>query len=123
MKVQIDRELRNNSYNAKISIIEENVGNYAEAVHDFGETAINFGGQIFDEDGTTVLATIADRTLKVTDIIKTPMTQSFATNQYGDKAEKTANQWISASVKKIEDYVKEMCAKIDTFTGTQIVDV
>lgn len=123
MKVQIDKVLQNNSYNATISIIESNVGNYMEAIHDFGETAINFGGQIMDSDGETVLAGIADRTLKITDIIVTPMSQSFSTTQFGENAEKIANQWINESVTKIDTYVKEMSAKIDTFTGTQIIDV
>lgn len=152
MRVQVDKVLQDNSYNVTLSILDPNVGNYMEAVHDFGEKPINFGGNIEQvgtsadnavmamNDGTeevpstpdsssptepvtTVLAILADNTVKISDMVNNPVSQSFNTTQYGDNAEIIANAWATQSVSKIEAYVKLMCAKIDTFTGTQIVDV
>lgn len=123
MKVQVDKELKNNNYSVSISILEEEVGNYLEAVHDFGESALNFGGQLLDTDDTTILAVIPNKSVKVTELVKTPMTQVFTTVQYGAIAEKIANQWADFCVKKIEAYVKEVSAKIDTFTGVQVIDI
>lgn len=122
MKVLINKELINNIYNVEISILELENGNYVDAIHDFGESPINFGGFIKDSDGST-LAVIADRNLKITEIFKTPMKQSFSIVQYGDIAERIALRWIEESVEKIELYVKEMSAKIDTFTSTYIIDI
>ena len=123
MKIQIDKELQDNDYTVKLSILESDIGNYLEAVHDFGEVPINFGGQILDTDDSSILATLSDRYAKVTDIIDNPIIQTFTTDQYGDNTEKIAIQWTNASVGKIDGYVKETSAKVDTFSGTQIVDV
>lgn len=152
MRVQVDKVLKDNSYNVTLSILDFNIGNYMEAIHDFGEKAINFGGNIEQvgtssenavtkmnegtteeptnpgettptEPVTTILAVLADNTVKISDMVDNPISQSFNTMQYGENAEMVANAWATQSVAKIDAYVKEMCAKIDTFTGTQIIDV
>lgn len=152
MRVQVDKVLQDNSYNVTLSILDPDVGNYMEAIHDFGETPINFGGKIEQvgtntsnavvtmndgteeepsdpgstsptEPTTTVLAIIADNTVKISDMVNNPVSQNFNTTQYGENAETIANAWATQSVSKIDTYVKEMCAKVDTFTSTQIIDV
>lgn len=123
MKVKVERQLNNNNYICNLSIIEPEIGNYIEGVNDFGEKPINFGGKIIDTDDTTTLATLANNDVKITDIIKTPVRQSFAMSQYAGNTEKVAMQWIANSVKKIEEYVKEVSAKVDTFSGSEVFDV
>lgn len=123
MKVQIVKELNDNVYSATLNILEPEIGNYMAAVHDFGEEPINFGGQILDTDNSTVLATLSDRYIKVTEIISSPVSQTFSFDQYGSNVEKIANQWVNGCVNSISAYVKEVSAKVDGFSGVQVVDV
>lgn len=123
MKIEVQKNLQDNIYTVSLSILDYEDGNYAEAVHDFGETALNFGGKVMDADGTTVLASLADKTIKVSSMANEPVVQSFSTIQYGENTEKVANQWGAQMVMMIDAYVKEMSAKIDTFTSTQIIDI
>lgn len=122
MKIQTNKELVNNSYNVEIKILELDIGNYIEAIHDFGETPINFGGIIKDADDAT-LAVIADRNLKITEIAINPMKQSFSVTQYGNIAEKIALRWTDECVEKIDNYVKLMSSKTDTFTSIETIDI
>lgn len=123
MKIKIDKELKDNTYFVSLSILEPEIGNYLDGVHDYGEDAINFGGKIMDEDGTTVLASLADRNVKITDMIEKPFRQSFQISQYGENSLKIVEQWISNVKKKIDGYVKAVAAKTDDFTGTETIDI
>lgn len=123
MKIKVDKELNNNTYNVSISIIELNTGDYINAVHDFGEDPINFGGKITSQEEEDVLAIISDRNVKITELAESPIYQGFSLSQYGENAEMIANRWSEQSVEKIDTYAKKMAAKIDTFTSTEIVEV
>lgn len=122
MKIQIEKVLKNNICSVTISILNIEDSNYLEAISDFGEKPINFGG-IIKSSEDEIVATLADRTIKITDLVKNPITQTFSVNQYGDNATIAANSWASESATKIEEYVKEVCSKIDSFTSTEIIDV
>ena len=123
MKIKVDKELNNNTYNVSISIIELNTGDYINAVHDFGEDPINFGGKITSQEEEDVLAIISDRNVKITELAESPISQGFSLSQYGENAEMIANRWSEQSIEKIDTYAKKMAAKIDTFTSTEIVEV
>lgn len=124
MRIEVNKVLEDNSYNVTLRILEFDVGNYVEAIHDFGETPINFGGKIYQKsDEDTTLAILADNKVKISEIADCAIVQYFSTSQYKDNAQLIADAWADLSVSKIEDYVKEMCAKIDTFTTKYIIDV
>lgn len=123
MKIKVDKELKNNTYSVLISIIEINTGDYINAVHDFGEEPINFGGKITNQEEDNVLAIISDRNVKITELAESPISQGFSSSQYGENAEIIANRWAEQSIEKIDTYAKKMAAKIDTFTSTEIIEV
>lgn len=121
MKVTISKELNNNNYKVMISVSEMQKGNYLEAIKDYGEIPINLGGEV--KEGETVLATLSNNYIKITDIEKNPVEQNFYTQQYSTNSKKIADAWAETVVASIKTYVAGMCAKVDDFTETQVYDV
>lgn len=123
MKLEIRKELKGSSAIVTISILEAEIGNYLKAVESFGEEFINIGGEIKDSDDETVLASLSDWYIKVTEIIENPITTTFQITQYGDNTVKVADKWVKDVTDKIDKYVEELSEKVDDFSGTTIIDI
>lgn len=125
MKLEINKELKENSANVTVSILEYEEGNYAKAVEAFGEETINIGGEISETVGEekTVLVNLSDRNVKISEIAEKPISMSFSYSQYTDNTIKVANAWINKVIETIDDYVDKMSKKVDEFSGTQTVDL
>lgn len=121
MKITVTKELNDNNYKVIISMAEMQKGNYLEAIKDYGESPINFGGEI--KEGEAILATLSNNYIKITEVEKTPVEQNFYTQQYSTNSKKIADAWANTIVDSIKVYVTEMCAKIDDFSETQVYDV
>ena len=121
MKITVNKELENNNYKVTLSVSELEKGNYMEAIRDYGEDAINLGGEI--KEGETVLATISNNNVKITDISKHSIEQDFYTQQYSANTQKIAEAWSTFAVDTIKKYVSEMSAKVDDFSETEVFDV
>lgn len=121
MKITVTKELNNNNYRIMVSVSELNKGNYLEAVKDFGESAINIGGEI--KEGETVLATLSNNNVKITDIEKHPIEQNFFIQQYNANTKKIADAWAVFVTELIKSSVSEVSAKVDDFSETLVYDV
>lgn len=120
--IDLTKTLKNNTYCVDITATTITNELYLEAVRDYGEIAINFGGEIEDPNtADTILATLSLKNVKITDIPTHPVHQEFSTIQYPTNAKKIANAYYDMIKKRIEDYEKSKVAETDDFTSEETI--
>lgn len=119
MKLEIVKSISHNNYSVEFKITEVSKLNQ-EAFDEFGYESINIGGYFpITLDGV-------DTAFKVTEDIKVlpldfPFTKTFKDSSYNGKGKEHANAYIKEIKDRIEVAMATIDAKVDDFSGTEVV--
>lgn len=117
MKLFQNNKLEKGIYQVTFTLTEISVTDQEMLDDREGYIKLNIGGDIMDDDGTTVLLAQGDKFIDFAGDM--PIERKFTIGQYGDeKAQKLAVNWAKMVTKRIVDITDEMKLKVDTFTGT-----
>lgn len=135
MQLKIDKKLSNNNCEVIVSVLDLEVGGYLEAIADFGETAVEFGGEVTatipnpDESQKTstptidISVTLPSRQVKLTKVAQAPIHQLFDNTVHKPNTQVIAEAWVTQIQKNVETMVNTLVAKVDTFSGESIVEL
>lgn len=121
MKLEIVKDLEMNNYSATFNIID--ITNLdTEKLKDYGVLKILIGGEIpITLDGV-------DTSFKVSEEIKDfpsdfPFTKTFKDSTYNGKGKEHAEAYIAEIIKRAEFLISEIDARVDDFSGVQIIQL
>lgn len=124
MKLVIEKTLKNNNYEIKLSVADVTTED-TDLISDFGEVQVNIAGKLEetvhnDETGldeTTVIANLGDSFKYIPS--EFPVTKTFTKAQYGVDVEKIATTYITTIKTRTQEAITALKAKQDTFSGIE----
>lgn len=117
MKLEITKDLNLNNYSATFKIVDITSVDQSK-IEDFGILKLSIGGDIPLSVGT----------FKVDDDIKAfptdfPFTKTFKDSQTNGKGKEYALAYIAEITKRVETLITELNAKVDDYSGVELIQL